>query len=387
MSHLPVQPACRNYSYLAVTTNVLDWSKLERHAEATYRPTALDIRSVCESITNLLPNIDEEANVELFLVVAPGVPSGLFLDETYIDRILMNLLSNALKFTRSGYVMLLIEVVNGKLSVIVEDTGCGLNPDFIPRMWDPYEQGEVRGTQRGTGLGLSIVKQLLQRMNGTIQVTSRFRTKDSEPSFRSGSTFTMTLPLQTTSSSPDRRRNSSFAVLPNIALLVQEEDSAYTHGLRLSWEKFGFRTHVSLDVSSLPKLEWKYVWADAAFLKNHTTQLEQLMQWTSSTILVSSNSQSTVDMLPGIEAAPHFVTLSKPLTWHLFEKRIQTAQQRPSQSAPSKTLRFAPEVEVMDVLPMEKSRPRKETPRAVILVVEDNPVSNSYRPYSSSNPS
>lgn len=128
----------------------MDWSKLERNAEAAYRPTALDIRSVCESVINLLPNIDDETTVELFLIVTPEVPSSLFMDETYIHRILMNLLSNALKFTRSGYVMLSISIVNGKLIAKVEDTGCGLDPDFIPRMWDPFQQGEVRGTQRST---------------------------------------------------------------------------------------------------------------------------------------------------------------------------------------------------------------------------------------------
>jgi NO-binding membrane sensor protein with MHYT domain len=80
----------------SVTNNVLDWSKFERDSESSYRPTALDLRAVCESIIVLLPNLDDESRVQLFVVVAPNVPKSLFLDEMYIHRILMNLLSNAL---------------------------------------------------------------------------------------------------------------------------------------------------------------------------------------------------------------------------------------------------------------------------------------------------
>lgn len=79
-----------------ITNNVLDWSKFERDSESAYRPAAVDVRAICESIIVLLPNLDEESRVQLFVVVAPDVPKTLFMDETYIHRILMNLLSNAL---------------------------------------------------------------------------------------------------------------------------------------------------------------------------------------------------------------------------------------------------------------------------------------------------
>jgi len=80
-----------------ITNNVLDWSKLEKDAEGICRPIALDIRTICESVIILLPNKDDEAEVELLVVVTPDVPHTLFLDETYIHRMLMNLLSNSLK--------------------------------------------------------------------------------------------------------------------------------------------------------------------------------------------------------------------------------------------------------------------------------------------------
>lgn len=69
-----------------ITNNVLDWSKLESNKDALCRPVALDMRSVCESIIVLLPNKDDEAEVEVMVVIEPNVPKSLFLDETYIHR-------------------------------------------------------------------------------------------------------------------------------------------------------------------------------------------------------------------------------------------------------------------------------------------------------------
>lgn len=272
--------------------------------------------------------------------------------------------------------MLSISIVNGKLIAKVEDTGCGLDPDFIPRMWDPFQQGEVRGTQRGTGLGLSIIKELLQKMHGTIEVASQFRNEDPDSTARSGSTFTITLPLQTTTPLLEAPAN---AAKPNVAVLVQEEDSLYSDGLQISWEKFGYRVHIANKVSDLPNIEWRYVWADLAFLKANMGQFNELIQREDLIILVPSNSQESLRELPGIHTSSHFVVLQKPLTWHLFEKRVQSAQQQPAAAMPPKTLRFAPEVEVMDATLKERPRiARKASRKAVILIVEDNPVSDAH---------
>ena len=147
---------------------------------------------MCESVLMLLPNKDDETDVNLMVVVSPNVPHSLFLDETYIQRILMNLLSNALKFTRSGYVMLSVEMENGALVATVKDTGTGIPPSFLPQLFEPFKQATTRGSQRGTGLGMSIVKQLLQKMRGTIEVESKHPDTASVGSEQTGSTFTVT---------------------------------------------------------------------------------------------------------------------------------------------------------------------------------------------------
>ena len=215
-----------------ITNNVLDWSKFERE-EGVYRPIALDLRSVCESVVVLLPNVDEDSHVELYVVVSPDVPKTLFLDETFIHRILMNLLSNALKFTRNGYILLSIEMDSENLIATVRDTGCGLEPSFIPEMWTPFKQGEVRGSARGTGLGLSIIKQLLKRMNGKIDVQSRYMHSEGVGPQHSGTTFTVTVAMPSTVSRPVTPATNEK---PKIAILARKQDRAL-EGLQQCWRR------------------------------------------------------------------------------------------------------------------------------------------------------
>jgi signal transduction histidine kinase len=125
-----------------ITANVLDWSCLEK-GEAVCRPTSLDIRAVCESIVNILPIKDDEVETEFMVVVAPEVPMWLFLDETYLQRILMNLLSNALKFTQSGYVFL-VELKERNLVATVKDSGFGIPEPFLPHLFEPFKQAQAK---------------------------------------------------------------------------------------------------------------------------------------------------------------------------------------------------------------------------------------------------
>ncbi|KAI4730121.1 hypothetical protein E4T49_02098 [Aureobasidium sp. EXF-10728] len=330
-----------------ITNNVLDWSKLEKDAKAVCKPVSLDIRTVCESIIILLPNKDDEADVELCVVVAPDVPTSVFLDETYIHRILMNLLSNACKFTRSGYIILSIEVSGDKLIASVRDTGIGLDPTFIPQMFEPYKQGEQKGNQRGTGLGLSIIKQLLQAMIGTITVESKFAYSQDVGPNQSGSTFTVTVPLQPSSLPPqpsDQRDARHVAIL-------SETDTRSLQGIKTAWEMFSHDVTVASNISDLPEREWKYIWADMPFLLNNKDQFRRLMKRQDLLVLVPYDTQNSLSELPGIVAAPHVVLLPRPLVWHSFATRVDAANRRSRSAAVSRTLRFAPTVEVMQDIP------------------------------------
>ena len=331
-----------------ITNNVLDWSRLEKDGEAACRPVSLDIRTTCESIITLLPNQDEEVDVELFVVVSPDVPHALFIDETYIHRILMNLLSNALKFTSSGYIMLLIELRDGNLIATVKDTGCGIPPAFLPQLFEPFKQVQTRGRARGTGLGLSIIKQLLHKMNGTIDVESRYQDDEDVGSSKSGSTFTVTIPVphSETPHQPDSRD------LPKVAIIHGGSDRAL-EGLKEAWEKFGFQVIIVANVSleETSSLGSDYTWVDLPSLKMHPNLLRQLVKQTEFVALIPYESQSALYEVPGLLQAPsHIVPIQKPLICHAIKKRISIAGRQSSKTSLPRTVRFDPVVTDLEEL-------------------------------------
>lgn len=318
----------------------------------------------------LLPNKDDEADVNLMVVVSPDVPHSLFLDETYIQRILMNLLSNAIKFTRSGYIMLLIEMDNGKLVATVKDTGTGIPPSFLPELFEPFKQATTRGSQRGTGLGMSIVKQLLHKMHGTIEVDSKHPDTASVGPGQTGTTFTVKIPAPL-SSTPDPEPSLSDGS-PSIAVFHGDNERSF-EGLRTAWEKVGFEVVRVTEISDLSGCEWKYVWADLPFMKRNPHCLQQLLERDQWQILVPYGTQEALQQNPSLLSEPHLIPLQKPLLWHTFADRIAAAGELSNNAALAKTVRFAPQVDVVDG--NDQEQPQEATAKnSVILLVEDNPV-------------
>lgn len=356
-----------------ITNNVLDWSKLERDKDALCRPVALDMRSVCESILVLLPNKDDDAEVEVMVVIKPGVPKSLFLDETYIHRILMNLLSNALKFTCSGYVMLSLEMSEDKLVCKVLDSGIGVPPSFLPQLFEPFKQAQTRGSQRGTGLGLSIVKQLLHKMQGTIEVQSRHAEIEDVGPDQTGSTFTITVPTQV--SSPTIVQGVPTIIeAPTVAIFDTGKDLCMD-GWKMAWEHFEHNVIVVNNMTELNGVDFKYIFADAAFLDRNQEILHQLIKHDDWTILVPYDTQNSLQRLPGMLSAPQFVPLQKPLQWHTFASRVAIASQAPNKQTLSRSVRFASKVDILDGQNKEQPREASTSKNVIVLLVEDNPVS------------
>ena len=109
-------------------------------------------------------------------------------DKRRVEQVLINLINNAIKFTDRGEVQIECKVRDGWLETRVRDTGMGIKPEDMQRLFKPFQQidtGLARGHE-GTGLGLSICQRLISAMDGTINVESQWGV---------GSTFTFTLPI------------------------------------------------------------------------------------------------------------------------------------------------------------------------------------------------
>ena len=165
---------------LSIINNILDFSKIE-DGKMTLVPAEYD---VAEQINNLVNSISERArakNLEFRLDVDESVPSRLFGDDVRISQVIMNLLTNAVKYTETGSVTLRIRNkgisdgnVNLRFDVI--DTGIGIKEEDLDKLFQSFERIEEKRNRHieGTGLGISIVCKLLSMMNSKLDVKSEY---------------------------------------------------------------------------------------------------------------------------------------------------------------------------------------------------------------------
>jgi signal transduction histidine kinase len=151
--------------------------------------TDVDIRATLEAAVDALRPASEEAGVTLLL--EGHAPLGLIeADAVRLQQIVTNLLSNSIKFTpRGGRITLAAERSGGLLIVTVTDTGIGIDPEFVPFMFDRFKQADSSPTRAhpGAGLGLAIVRHLVQLHGGTIDAASS--------GLNAGATITVRLPI------------------------------------------------------------------------------------------------------------------------------------------------------------------------------------------------
>ncbi len=374
-----MQDAIRSLSL--ITTTVLDWSRLEK-GEAICRPTAVNVRRLCESVLNILPSKDEDCDVELLIAVAPDVPDCLFIDETYLNRIIMNLLSNSLKFTSSGHVLLQIKLVDQDMVVTVKDTGNGIPEAFLPDLFEPFKQAQSRGPQRGTGLGLSIVKQLLQKMKGTIETESKDRNDFPD---QSGTIFTVTFPVQ-----PTAEDSSDHPKLSGKLGLLGVTGSRTLEGVGICCELYGAETSI-LDPRKLIPSDLDYVWATAEYLRSNPVVFRNLRDDPNIVTLVPFNDDKELLELIGNMPGPNIVPLRRPLTFHKIAPLMADPSRKAIKpDALSRMVRFASAVDLLDGNDgseyrgkatqsagdsgMSESSETIAPPAKIVMLVEDNKV-------------
>jgi PAS domain S-box-containing protein len=180
------------YALLTVLNDVLDFSKIEA-GRIELEELNFDLREVLRDIVDLYHEAAAQKQLHLSSMVDPALPHYLRGDPARLRQILLNLVSNALKFTNAGQVDLYARVSSRNeagvtVQITVRDTGIGIPADVQAGLFLPFTQAD-RSTTRvygGTGLGLAISRQLVELMGGTISVESMVQV---------GSIFTVTVPL------------------------------------------------------------------------------------------------------------------------------------------------------------------------------------------------
>lgn len=204
---------------LSTINDILDLSKIESGA-LELQKVQFCLRDVLRSSLRVItPRLEEKSNVRLLFDVKPGVPTHLLGDPLRLQQILVNLLGNACKFTNNGIVTLRVALESStesspsRVTFTISDTGIGISPEHLSRIFEPFKQADVSIETRfaGTGLGLSIVRQLITQLEGDVTVTS---------SLGHGTTFTVILPFHVSND-----RASIPHKTPRTALIVEDNHS------------------------------------------------------------------------------------------------------------------------------------------------------------------
>ena len=211
--------------------NVLDFSKIEA-GKLIIEEIPFDLHGLLNRAVQIIRGIALEKNLRLMLRIDPAIPYQLVGDPHHLNEVFLNLLSNATKFTKHGFVSLeahLVELDEAWATVRFEvhDTGVGIEPSALERIFEAFSQEDTATTRRygGTGLGTTISKQLVELMGGRLYVTSA---KGVGSTFFATIRFARAVPLYTAS-----------APLAAMRVLLVTEDATLGDGVLKLAHGFG----------------------------------------------------------------------------------------------------------------------------------------------------
>ena len=251
MSHLclgtKLDPRQRNYIQmvhqsaqllLGIINDILDFSKIEA-GKMELESTPFNFEEVLTNLRNMVSVKAQENGPEVLFNVVPGTPVQLIGDPLRLGQILLNLTTNALKFTESGEIVVNVRSIKTQadmveLEVMVKDTGVGMTPDQQSRLFQAFSQADSSTTRKygGTGLGLTICKYLVELMNGRMWV-------ESDPG--KGSCFYFTVVLGRNTLRQDNAELSVPVNLEQLKVLVVDDVASAGQMLAQTLGSFSFR--------------------------------------------------------------------------------------------------------------------------------------------------
>lgn len=185
-------------SLLAIINDILDFSKIES-GKMEFIAEEFNFASTLNDVINMALTRKGDKPIEIIVKCDPGLPTGLVGDELRIRQIIINLVTNAIKFTQQGCVIIRVSQTRHdygiNLSVSVTDTGMGISPDGLEKLFNSFQQIDTKKNRsvEGTGLGLAISRKLVSAMGGFINVSSEVGV---------GSEFRFVVPLKVSDSNP-----------------------------------------------------------------------------------------------------------------------------------------------------------------------------------------
>jgi len=358
---------------LTIINDILDFSKIES-GKMELESQPLDLRDCVESALDLVATKAAEKKLDLACVIEEGVPSAIVGDVTRLRQILLNLLSNSLKFTEKGEVVVTVKTLeSGELEnspvlrFSIHDTGLGIPPDRLDRLFQSFSQVDASTTRKygGTGLGLAISKRLSELMGGTMWV-------ESEGVPGKGSTFQFTITAETAPTpAPRQHLSGEQSSLRSKRVLIVDDNATNRRILTLQTQLWGMTTRDT--ASPVEALRWiqQGETFDLAILDMHMPEMDgvtlagEIRQHRDNKalplILFSSLGRREV----GVERVDFAAYLTKPLKQsQLFDALIGIFADGEMRTKPQRTVAAKPQIdpEMAARLPLR------------ILLAEDNAV-------------
>jgi len=244
---------------LAVINDILDFSKLEA-GMVDLELVDFDPRKLLEGVAGLLALTSSDKRLELIAYCLPDVPARLLGDEGRLRQVVLNLASNAVKFTDSGEVVITARIVSETEERVlvrfqVADTGIGIAPHAQGGLFDTFTQADASTTRRfgGTGLGLAICRRLAEAMGGGMGVESQEGV---------GSTFWFEVPLPVVPAVPEPVSAPQDDLLRDLRVLVVDDNAANRLVLQSQLASWGMRPDVVATPDKVLRLMQDAVSAD-----------------------------------------------------------------------------------------------------------------------------
>ncbi len=234
-------------SLLSLINDILDFSKIES-SQMELEEEPLDLRKCIEDAFGVCTQGASAKKLELVCDFSDDAPEWIRGDVTRLRQVLVNLVGNAVKFTESGEVIVHVSTAKtetdaGAIKVSVQDTGIGIAPDRIARLFKPFIQADSSTTRRygGTGLGLAICKRLVELMGGEIAV-------ESIPG--KGSTFHFTIAAPVAQPAGESGESGDRTHLDDLSVLIVDDNQANRTALSHQLRRWGMRTFDASDADA-----------------------------------------------------------------------------------------------------------------------------------------
>ena len=348
---------------LSLIEELLDYSKIEAgKIDLEHRPFAL--AALIEDITELLAPRAQARKLEIAAYVDERLPMQVVGDSARLRQVLLNLAGNAIKFTATGGVALIVEpgIWPNEISFLVRDTGIGIAPEAQARIFREFEQADERIARSygGTGLGLSISERIVKRMGGRIAL-------ESKPGV--GSTFEVSVPLAAFEDDGGEQKAFAAPDLTGQSIMLVAPQSIEASLIARRLQRWGGQTCMVPDAAVaralLPERTWHAVLIDRALGADEVESLGEAARAHATQRIVMFTPAARHELLPPASSA-FTGYLIKPLRAASLAARLTMTPEVPAPNLAGDALIEAPD---------EADTPAIVTARSLsILVAEDNEI-------------